>query len=331
MSGTALQYNVHIIDRYVTSTGASLLSYANHTSTFPYAYNPAWMPSGGPGGSLIVRVQPPSHTGYGSYFAVVGSTALYNFNPITPSALIPWTYNVPSCGFLDPRAFVSPSGKTWMIYQTLEETGNGRHSWLAWSETPMDPNAWNRLPVPMIGLTLNQSDCSAVVFFPYNRKDDSGAYGLFTLGVEYSYGGNITLGKTTDATLSRWTILANVLEPRPDHWDSRQLTPAAQPVLLTSGDWLLLYDVDLYGVKEYPWWGRVGVGWAILDGKDVSHVLQRSESPLLWAESPWELNGLTPLCIYATGIQEHGDDQFTVYYGGADTVVGATRFQVVYQ
>ena len=66
---------------------------------------------------------------------------------------------------------------------------------------------------------------------------------------------------------------------------------------------------------------------------DPTKVLARSPEPLLSPLTPWEL-GLdehynTNGVIFADGVKALGGDEFIIFYGGSDTVVGASRVKVL--
>ena len=117
---------------------------------------------------------------------------------------------------------------------------------------------------------------------------------------------------------------------------TRAVAAGPQPERLSSGDWLLLYNIDT-GFPYHPNpLGRCAVGWAILDGADPSRIVARAENVLLIPELPYETcaasgQGETcqqPMVVFATGLRPIGGDEFLVIYGGADTVVGAARILV---
>ena len=84
----------------------------------------------------------------------------------------------------------------------------------------------------------------------------------------------------------------------------------------------------MVGPKPFPWFGRCALGWAILDKDNFTHILARAEEPLVYAEKPWELHGTTDRVVYSDGIRDEGNDTFTVFAGGADTVIEGIRIQV---
>lgn len=143
-----------------------------------------------------------------------------------------------------------------------------------------------------------------------------------------------------------WTLAASPPNPwmsgRPGMWDAPGVAPAGQPALLSTGDYLFLYNVDT-GFPYHPNpLGRCAVGWAVLDGADPSRVVARSEAPLLVPVLPWETcggeggKGAWPKCqepevVFSTGMKPLGGDEFLVLYGAADSVVGTARIAVTQQ
>ena len=119
---------------------------------------------------------------------------------------------------------------------------------------------------------------------------------------------------------------------RPDKWDNATLSSGPPPQRLSDGNWFFLYNVDnkwpVHDPKPYPYFGRCAVGYVILDQNNFTNVLARSEKPLVWAQYAWEESGTTDMVIYADGIRAEGDDTFTVFAGGADTVVEGFRVKV---
>ena len=80
------------------------------------------------------------------------------------------------------------------------------------------------------------------------------------------------------------------------------------------------------------------MGFVVLNGSDPTQVLQRSDpyAPLFnYTDYSWQ-NGSssTQLCnvpevVFLTAVAQHGDGRtFTVYFGGADAVVGTAVIEV---
>lgn len=103
-------------------------------------------------------------------------------------------------------------------------------------------------------------------------------------------------------------------ESRKDCWDD-WVRGAGPPPIKTKDGWLLLYHaMD----NNDP--GRYKLGAIILDFKDPSKVLYRSENPLLEPDESYENEGFKAGVVYACGAVVISNRLF-IYYGGADTVI----------
>ena len=71
----------------------------------------------------------------------------------------------------------------------------------------------------------------------------------------------------------------------------------------------------------------VRVGAALLDLDDPSKVIGRLDEPLLEPTAPYEAVGLVPNVVYPCGAVEL-NNEFLVYYGGADAVTGVASIGV---
>ncbi len=101
---------------------------------------------------------------------------------------------------------------------------------------------------------------------------------------------------------------------RPDKWDSRKIGAGAPP-LKTKDGWLLIY----YGVDDRDA-GKYHIGAMLLDLNDPTHVLFRSNEPILSPTAVYETNGFKPGVAYPCGAVIVRDN-LLVYYGAADNVV----------
>lgn len=111
-----------------------------------------------------------------------------------------------------------------------------------------------------------------------------------------------------------------LIKPRADKWDNKKIGISAPPIELKEG-WLLLY----HGVSD-P--GHVyKVGAILLDLKDPTKVLGRTDIPLLEPEMDYELFGDVPNVVFPCGAVMIKDEIY-LYYGGADLVVGVARMKV---
>ncbi len=125
-----------------------------------------------------------------------------------------------------------------------------------------------------------------------------------------------TLDFTGETTLEeqQW------LERRDGFWDGRKVGVAAPPIKTDKG-WILIY----HGVSESS--GIYRVGAALLDLKDPSKIIGRTDYPLFEPQMPYEKNGQVANVVFPCGNVLMGDRIF-IYYGGADTVVGVASIEV---
>ncbi len=105
---------------------------------------------------------------------------------------------------------------------------------------------------------------------------------------------------------------------------------------LLNGNYLFFYNSARSGFPSHkPGYDlQYNVGWLILDGSDPSIILQRSEVPLLSPELAWEIGdkpylGLVPRVVFLEAAKPLGDDTFLVFYGGADSVIGAAKVSLI--
>lgn len=113
---------------------------------------------------------------------------------------------------------------------------------------------------------------------------------------------------------TKWLKGEYSIKIRPDKWDSRKIGAGAPP-LRTKDGWLLIY----YAVDDKDP-GKYKVGAMLLDLKDPTKVLHRTNAPILEPDTPLENEGFKPGIAYPCGAVVIKDTLF-VYYGGADSVV----------
>lgn len=101
--------------------------------------------------------------------------------------------------------------------------------------------------------------------------------------------------------------------PRPSHWDSLKIGAGAPPIKTRYG-WLLFY----HGVDKQKVY-RLGI--MLIDKDDPSKILYRSPEPIMSPEKSYEKRGLVNNVVFTCGAVEWGDEYY-VYYGAADRVVG---------
>lgn len=111
--------------------------------------------------------------------------------------------------------------------------------------------------------------------------------------------------------------------PRKYHWDSRKVGVGATP-LKTDDGWLVIYNaVDDRDDSKYK------IGAMLLDLKDPTQVIARSENPILEPTEHYENGGLKYGIVYPCGAVNI-DNQLIVYYGGSDQYLCAATAPMNY-
>ncbi|MDR0571724.1 MAG: hypothetical protein LBG48_02615 [Rickettsiales bacterium] len=124
-----------------------------------------------------------------------------------------------------------------------------------------------------------------------------------------------------DGLQHRWLDRSFALiKPRAGKWDNKKIGISAPPIELKEG-WLLLY----HGVSDPGHIYKVGA--ILLDLKDPTKVLGRTDVPLMEPEMDYELYGDVPNVVFPCGAVMLKDEIF-LYYGGADLVVGVAKMAV---
>lgn len=113
---------------------------------------------------------------------------------------------------------------------------------------------------------------------------------------------------------NKWLKGQYRIKIRDNMWDSRKIGAGAPP-LKTKDGWLLIY----YGVDDRDA-GKYHIGAMLLDLKDPTKVLHRSNKPILSPNDEYENNGFKPGIAYPCGAVII-KNRLLVYYGGSDSVV----------
>lgn len=142
---------------------------------------------------------------------------------------------------------------------------------LARATDPINRTSWERLgPV-----------------FPRYQNSKSGALLIRSSPPHFLFWGDsdIRVAKSDDPTI--WPDIGTImLSPRADHFDSRLVESGPPPMPLSDGNYLFFYNSAEKGWPEDPK-TAYHVGWVILDGKDPTKILSRSEAPLMGPEYSW--------------------------------------------
>lgn len=126
--------------------------------------------------------------------------------------------------------------------------------------------------------------------------------------------GNIWVSYSDD--LIYWGDSDLVAEIRPDYWDSFRIGASAPPIKTKQG-WLEIY----HGVKMTASGPIYRLGVFLLDLKDLSVTLGRSEIPILSPREPYERIGDVNNVVFSCGAVVEDDGEVKVYYGAADTCI----------
>jgi predicted GH43/DUF377 family glycosyl hydrolase len=97
-------------------------------------------------------------------------------------------------------------------------------------------------------------------------------------------------------------------------WQSEKIGVAGPPISTPEG-WLLIY----HGVSPER---HYCLGAALLDRLDPTKILARQQTPILEPELDWEIHGHVPNVVFSCGHVEL-ENRLIMYYGGADTAIGA--------
>lgn len=116
-------------------------------------------------------------------------------------------------------------------------------------------------------------------------------------------------------------------------WEKLKIGGGTPPVHTRHG-WLIIYhgvrEISEPGVNKHHLCYSAGV--MILSLEHPREIRYRSSQPVLRPESQQERHGLVPNVVFPTGIDRRDDlgspDSFDVYYGMADSRIGAARLTV---
>ncbi len=160
-------------------------------------------------------------------------------------------------------------------------------------------------------------DHKDVVIFP---EKVGGRYVALTRPMPQSFSRIFGIWIAFSEDLLSWGGHERLCLPRPDYWDELRTGGSAVPFRVDDG-WLELY----HGVDRDS---RYAMGALLLDADDPRKILARSAQPILEPLEPFERTGLFNETIFSCGHVELADGRIRMYYGAADSVVGAADFDV---
>ena len=117
-----------------------------------------------------------------------------------------------------------------------------------------------------------------------------------------------------------------LMAPQAD-WECLKIGAGAPPVRLPYG-WLLLYhgvSGSTVGPEKHV---RYSAGAVVLDLENPCSILYRSPRPVLEPETPQETTGTVPSVVFPTATDSRDGIRLDVYYGAADSSVGAARLNI---
>jgi len=110
-----------------------------------------------------------------------------------------------------------------------------------------------------------------------------------------------------------------IVWPRKSGWDMERVGIGSPP-LKTPYGWLVVYHGTNADRRAYS------LGLLLLDLENPTQVIARSEEPILEPEESWEEKGHVPQVVFSCGAV-FWHDEFLVYYGGADEVIGLASIE----
>ena len=128
---------------------------------------------------------------------------------------------------------------------------------------------------------------------------------------------DLAFTETLDFDGSQWIDEYRWMRARREYWDNEKVGIAAPPMKTPKG-WVLLY----HGVSKNDHVYRVGA--VMLDLTDPTHIIGRTQGPLLEPEETYEKMGEVPNVVFPCGSVLLNETILT-YYGGADKVINVAK------
>lgn len=208
-------------------------------------------------------------------------------------------------GCEDPR-LTKIGDKIYMAYTAYDGINPPRVA-LTWiKETDFLNKKWNFIKSILIS-PPNINDKDACIF----PEKVNGKYFIV-----HRIGDDIDSGFTSmlDLVNSKWVGGYRWIYPRKGNWDSKRVGIAAPPIKTKAG-WVLFY----HGISEQDNMYRVGV--ILLDLKDPTKIISRSDDPIFEPEAAYEKEGIVSNVVFPCGAVLI-KNKFYIYYGGGDKVIG---------
>lgn len=206
-----------------------------------------------------------------------------------------------SSGCEDPR-LTRIGDKIYMLYTAFDGKNLPRValSWIKVEDFLKERWIWSK-PVLISPPDIDDKDAC---IFPEKIKDRYFIIHRSGDDIDSSFCSTLNFDGQTWIEEYRW------ISPRAGMWDSKKIGAAAPPIKTREG-WVLFY----HGISEEDNFYRVGA--ILLDLKDPTQIMARSDEPLLEPETKYEKQGLIPNVIFPCGVVVI-EEKFFLYYGGAD-------------
>ncbi|MEK7862391.1 MAG: glycoside hydrolase family 130 protein, partial [Chloroflexota bacterium] len=160
-------------------------------------------------------------------------------------------------------------------------------------------------------------DHKDVVLFP---EAIGGKYVALTRPMPQSFSRILGIWIAFSDDLHEWGGHETLALPRWGYWDELRTGASAVPFKTDHG-WLELY----HGVDRNT---TYAMGAVLLDARDPRKVIARSPTAILEPTEPYERMGLFNDTVFSCGHVDMGGGRIRMYYGAADSVIGAADFRV---
>ena len=167
-------------------------------------------------------------------------------------------------------------------------------------------------------------DRKGMIFPPHNKdcaiftEKINGKYYALHRPSSPNLGGNyIWLAESPD--LLHWGNHKCITTTRSMMWDNARIGAGAAPIKTSEG-WLEIY----HGANDEH---RYCLGALLLDLRDPSRVIARSEQPIMEPTAEYELTGFFGNVVFTNGHIVAGD-KISMYYGASDEVICGAEFSI---
>jgi beta-1,2-mannobiose phosphorylase / 1,2-beta-oligomannan phosphorylase len=176
----------------------------------------------------------------------------------------------------------------------------------------MQTRDWKNFTRHGMILPPHNKDCA---LFP--EKINGKYYTLHRPSSPFLGGNYIWIAESPD--LLHWGNHQCIATTRASMWDAARVGAGAAPIK-TSAGWLEIY----HGADAQH---RYCLGALLLDLNDPSHVIARSEQPIMIPSADYELTGFFGKVVFTNGHIVEGD-RIRMYYGASDEVICGAELSI---